>query len=69
MPSIHVHYRHYNDVLDLIKSVRGRDHYNIVDIRDLYDHTEYGIISFDFKTAEDAMLFKLKYDGEYRPHG
>lgn len=68
MPSIHIDYSdNYIALLPVVEKIRKE--FDSVVVRDLYDNWDYGTLSFDFKSEEDAMLFKLKYGGRYRPYG
>ena len=67
MPSIHIQYKNYDDIIEVIYIAKNR--YDTVDIRDLYDSWEGGTISFDFASEQQAMLFKLAHGGKYRPYG
>lgn len=68
MASIHIDYSgDYFSIKPIID--QAREEFDSVVVRDLYDHWDYGTLSFDFKTEEQAMLFKLKYGGRFRPHG
>ena len=69
MPSIHIQYKEYTDMLPIIFDAKTDFESRLYGVRDLYDHWDGGVMSFDFKDESDAMLFKLKYGGKFRPNG
>ena len=69
MPSIHIVYEDYKDIVPIVEEARRHFLSRLYDVRDLYDHWEGGVMSFDFREESDAMLFKIKYGGKFRPNG
>ena len=69
MPSVHLHYDDYSKMLEFIVEAQAEFPGSLYNVRDLYDRWSNGIVSFDFYTEDDAVFFKLKYGGTYRPHG
>lgn len=69
MPSIHIQYADYfRDIQPVLDDLKLSGLKFVT--RDLYDNSWFsGTMSFDFETEEDAMLFKLKFGGKYRPRG
>ena len=69
MPSIHLEYDDYNEILPIVNEARAHFLSRLYDVRDLYDSWEGGVMAFDFREEGDAMIFKMKYGGKYRPNG
>jgi len=69
MPSVHLDYDNYNEILPIVNEARTHFLSRLYDVRDLYDHWEGGVMAFDFRDEGDAMIFKMKYGGRYRPYG
>ena len=69
MPSIHIPYKDWKHIEQIVTEARKLFDGRAYRVRDLYDNYDYGVMSFDFEEESDAMLFKLKYGGKYRPNG